>query len=285
MLNPSSDAAPEDGRADCGERRRQILRLLREQDSVRVQRLAQRLGVSPVTIRLDLRVLADAGLVLRQHGGARLAQSAPPEAPLAEKRLQHRQRKQRIAARAAALVEAGDKLILDAGSSTLQLARLLPARGPLTVFTNSLPVAAELAHSAGIALIVSGGVLRRASLSLQGRQAEASLDGYVFDKLFLGADGIDAAFGLSTHDADDASLNARMAACARRVVVLADASKFGRICLHRICALKQVETIITDASLAPAVREQLAAQGITVIIAEDEYANEYASEHANDYAN
>jgi len=238
-----------------------------------VQRLAQRLGVTPVTIRLDLRALADAGLVLRQHGGARLAHSAPPEAPLAEKRLQHRDRKQRIAARAAALVAPGDKLILDAGSSTLQLARLLPSRGTLTVFTNSLPIASELAHSSDIDLIVSGGVLRHASQSLQGKQAEASLDGYVFDKLFLGADGIDTAFGLSTHDAADASLNARMAACARQVIVLADASKFGRICLNRICTLKQVDTIVTDASLAPALRGQLAAQGITVIVAEDEHGS------------
>jgi DeoR family transcriptional regulator of aga operon len=257
----------------CEERRQQILHALREQDSVRVQRLAQRLGVTAVTIRLDLRALAEAGLVLRQHGGARLAQSAPPEAPLAEKRLQHRERKQRIAACAAALIAPGDKLILDAGSSTLHLARLLPARGTLTVFTNSLPIAAELAHTGGIDLIVSGGVLRHASQSLQGRQAEASLDGYVFDKLFLGADGIDPAFGLSTHDAADASLNARMAACARRVIVLADTSKFGRICLNRICTLKQVDTIITDASLAPALHEQLAAQGITVLVAEDNYEN------------
>jgi DeoR/GlpR family transcriptional regulator of sugar metabolism len=278
MLNfaPASGAAPQyhgNTTAGCEERRQQILRALREQDSVRVQRLAQRLGVTPVTIRLDLRALADAGLVLRQHGGARLAHSAPPEAPLAEKRLQHRDRKQRIAARAAGLVAPGDKLILDAGSSTLQLARLLPARGTLTVFTNSLPIASELAHSSDIDLIVSGGVLRHASQSLQGKQAEASLDGYVFDKLFLGADGIDTAFGLSTHDAADASLNARMAACARQVIVLADASKFGRICLNRICTLKQVDTIVTDASLAPALREQLAAQGITVIVAEDEHGS------------
>ncbi|MRV70265.1 DeoR family transcriptional regulator [Duganella sp. FT92W] len=251
------------------QRRGQILDVLRQQGSLRVSRLAQRFGVTPVTIRTDLRALADAGLLLRQHGCARLPHMPPPEANLAEKRTLHRERKLRIAASAAALVAAQDKIILDAGSSTLILAQQLHAAGTLTVFTNSLPIAAELAQSPAIELIVAGGVLRHASQSLQGRQAEASLDGYVFDKLFLGADGIDMAFGLSTHDALDASLNARMIAGARRVIVLADSSKFGRICLHRIGALEHIHTIVTDASMSSAMRDAIRARGIELIVAGD----------------
>lgn len=249
------------------QRRSQILTALQQQGSLRVTRLAQRFGVTQVTIRTDLQALADAGLLLRQHGCARLPQVPPPEASLAEKRTQHRDRKQRIAMCAARLVAPTDKLILDAGSSTLQLARLLPGCGSLTVFTNSLPIAVELANCPAIDLIVAGGALRPASQSLQGRHAEASLEGYVFDKLFLGADGIDAAFGLSTHDALDASLNARMIACARQVIVLADSSKFGQICLHRIGGLEQIDTLITDAGLPPAMRDAVLARGIQLIIA------------------
>lgn len=251
------------------QRRTQILDTLQRQGHVRVTRLAQRFGVSTVTIRTDLRMLSEAGLLLRQHGSVRLPALPPPEASLAERRARHRDRKQWIAARAATLIRPQDKIILDAGSSTLQLARLLPALAPLTVFTNSLPIAAELAPAPSIDLILSGGVLRHASQALQGRHAEASLDGYVFDTLFLGADGIDAAFGLSTHDASDASLNARMVACARHVVVLADSSKFGTICLHRIAALDHIHTIVTDAGLPPAMRAALDASGIQLIIAAD----------------
>lgn len=265
-----------------GYRREQILQTLEVQDKVRVNRLAQRFGVSSVTIRSDLAALAAAGLVRREHGGALTTRRAPPELPLDEKRGQHRDRKHSIAARALALVQPGDKLILDAGSTTLQLARKLAraagaATGPvaarrpmaLSVFTNSLPIANELSGTREIELLLSGGTLRQASQSLQGPQAEASLDGYVFDKLFMGADGCDLAFGLSTHDEADARLNARMAAQARRVIVLADGSKFGRICLHSVCALSRIDTVVSDASMAPGMRAALAERGVQVLIAEE----------------
>lgn len=252
-------------------RREQILQALEAQDRVHVNRLAQRFGVSTVTIRSDLRALARAGLVRRQHGGASTKRRAPPELPMEEKRGQHRDRKHSIAACAMKLIRPGDKLILDAGSTTLQLARRLAYTvAPLVVFTNSLPIANELGSINGIELLLSGGTLRKASQSLQGPQAEAGLEGYVFDKLFLGVDGCDPEFGLSTHDEAEARLNARMAAQARQVIVVADSSKFGRICLHRICALHRVDIVISDASLPQAMRDALTQQGVKVLIAEEE---------------
>ncbi len=250
-------------------RRELILQAVQDQHKVRVARLAQDFGVSTVTIRSDLRALNAAGLLARQHGGARMAGEALPEAPLSEKRARHRERKLCIAKLAATLVAPGDKLILDAGSTTLMLAQRLQTAAPLTVFTNSLPIAGELGHAAGIQLLVSGGTLRQASQSLQGSQAEASLQAYVFDKLFMGADGLDAAFGLSTHDADDARLNACMIDHARKVIILVDSSKFGQLCLHRICGLDRVHTVISDASLPEQTRASLAGRGIEVLIAED----------------
>lgn len=251
------------------DRRDQILLAVQEQNNVRVARLAQRFGVSTVTIRTDLRAMTAAGLLARQHGGARLLHDPVREAPLSEKRIRHRERKLRIAARAATMAAAGDKLILDAGSTTLMLAQRLSHGMPLTVFTNGLPIANELSQAPGMRLIVSGGTLRQASQSLQGPQAEASLQSFFFDKLFLGADGIDPNFGLSTHDVEDAQLNACMVEHARRVIVLADGSKFGQLCLHRICGLERVHTIVSDASLPQAMREALAERGIEVIIAEE----------------
>jgi len=264
---------------NSGVRREQILQALEMQDKVRVNRLAQRFGVSTVTIRGDLRLLAEAGLVQRQHGGACTARRAPPELPLEEKRAQHRERKHSIASRALTLVQPGDKLILDAGSTTLQLARKLAravaqpdaaVMAPLSIFTNSLPIANELGSVQDIELLLSGGTLRKASQSLQGPQAEAGLDGYVFDKLFLGVDGCDPEFGLSTHDEAEARLNARMTAQARQVIVLTDGSKFGRICLHRICDLERVDIVVSDASMPPAMRTALTQRGVQVLIAEEE---------------
>jgi DeoR family transcriptional regulator of aga operon len=249
------------------QRRSEILHAARQQPNLRVTGLARRFGVSAVTIRNDLRSLSDAGLLVRQHGGARLPQLPPPEVGMDDKRRLHRERKMQIGRHAATLVRPGDKLILDAGSTTLHLARLLHGVGPLSVFTNSLPIAADLAPQPHVELILAGGVLRHPSQSMQGPAAEASLERYLFDKLFLGVDGIDPDFGLSTHDEAEARLNARMIERARHVIVLADSSKFGRCALHRIATLERIDTLVSDASLAPGARAALAARGIEVIIA------------------
>ena len=252
----------------CQARRALILQTLQHRPEVRVASLAQDLGVSAVTVRGDLWALTMAGLVERQRGGARLARHAPPESSLADKRALRFERKARIAIRAAALVSRADKLILSAGSTTLMLARRLAAQAPLTVFTNSLPIASALSLSPDISLTLAGGNLRQRSQSMQGSQAEASLNTGRFDKLFLGADGCDPHYGLSTHDGAEARLNALMTEHARQVILLADSSKFGQLFPHRICALERVHTIISDASLAPDIRATLAARGIEVLIAE-----------------
>ena len=134
--------------------------------------------------------------------------------------------------------------------------------------TNGLNIAWELANAAGITVLLTGGLLRQQSLSLQGSQAEASLNSYSFDTLFLGVDGLDLQFGLTTHDEAEARLNHRMVERARRIVVLTDASKFGRVSLHRIARLDQIHAIITDAGIDDATREGLQRLGIEVIIAE-----------------
>ncbi|HEY1150374.1 MAG TPA: DeoR/GlpR family DNA-binding transcription regulator [Pseudoduganella sp.] len=252
----------------CQARRALILQTLQHRPQVRVASLAQDLGVSAVTVRGDLWALTMAGLVERQHGGARLARHAPAETSLAVKRTLRSERKARIAIRAAELVNRSDKLILGAGSTTLMMAHHLAARAPLTIFTNSLPIASALSLAPDISLTLAGGNLRQCSQSMQGSQAEASLNTGRFDKLFLGADGCDPHYGLSTHDGAEARLAALMTEHARQVILLADSSKFGQLLPHRVCALDRVHTIISDASLAPDVRATLAARGIGILIAE-----------------
>ncbi len=249
-------------------RRQQILQLLIEQGSVQVSDLVEQFGVSAVTIRTDLGQIESQGLATRTHGGATLVRVPPMEQDIHEKDVLNLSLKESIGARAAQLVQPGDNIIIDSGSTTMTLARHLHDQRDVTVMTNGLNIAWELANAPNINVLLTGGVLRRQSLSLQGSQAESSLTTYSFDTLFLGVDGLDLQFGLTTHDEGEARLNHRMVERARRIVVLTDASKFGRVSLHRIVRLDQVHAIITDPGIDDATRDGLLQQGIEVIIAE-----------------
>ena len=243
-------------------RRQQILQLLIEHGSVQVADLVERFGVSAVTIRADLTHFESQGLANRTHGGATLVRTPPQEQDIHEKDALNLPLKESIGACAARLVRPGDNIIIDSGSTTMTLARHLRTQRDVTVMTNGLNIAWELANAPGI------NVQRQRLLAQQGSQAEASLNSYSFDTLFLGVDGLDLQFGLTTHDEAEARLNHRMVERARRIVVLTDASKFGRVSLHRIALLDQIHTIITDAGIDDASREGLQRLGIEVIIAE-----------------
>jgi DeoR family transcriptional regulator of aga operon len=253
---------------NTSQRREQILQLLVQHGSVQVSDLAPQLGVSAVTVRTDLSALESQGLVTRSYGGARLTRTPPPEHNIHQKDALNATLKEQIGAAAARLVEPGDNIIIDSGTTTLHMARHLHGLERVTVMTNGLNIAWELAEMPGLDLMLTGGLLRKQSLSIQGVQAEACLDAYNFDKLFLGVDGLDLQFGATTHHEAEASLNARMVARAKKVIVLTDASKFGRVSLHRIVMLDRVHTVITDAGIEPQYREGLQRMGIELLIAE-----------------
>ena len=250
------------------QRRQQILQLLVQHGNVQVAELVERFGVSSVTIRADLSHIESQGLATRTHGGATLVRTPPQERDIHEKDALNLPLKDAIGQQAARMVRPGDNIIIDSGSTTMTLARHLRGHRELTVMTNGLNIAWELANAPGVELLLTGGLLRKQSLSLHGSQAEASLNAYSFDTLFLGVDGLDLQFGLTTHDEAEARLNHRMVERARRIVVLTDASKFGRVSLHRIARLDQIHAIITDPGIDEATREGLQRQGIEVIIAE-----------------
>ncbi|HEY0662921.1 MAG TPA: DeoR family transcriptional regulator [Lysobacter sp.] len=250
------------------QRREQILQMLVQDGNVQVADLVERFGVSAVTIRADLTHAEAQGLATRTHGGATLVRTPPQERGIHEKDTLNLPLKELIGAQAARLVKPGDNILIDSGSTTMTLARHLHDHRDITVMTNGLNIAWELADVPGLKLLLTGGLLHQQSLSLHGSQAEASLSTYGFDTLFLGVDGLDLQFGLTTHQEAEASLNHRMVERARRIVVLTDSSKFGRVSLHRIARLDEIHTLITDDGISSEYREGLQRLGIEVIIAE-----------------
>lgn len=250
------------------QRRQQIMQMLVDHGTVQVAELSEQFGVSSVTIRSDLTHIESQGLATRSHGGASLVRTPPQEQDIREKDTLNMPRKELIGALAAQLVKPGDNILIDSGSTTMTLARHLRAHRDLTVMTNGLNIAWELGGAPHVKLLLTGGVLHKQSLSLHGSQAEASLNLYGFDTLFLGVDGLDLQFGLTTHQEAEASLNHRMVERARRIVVLTDASKFGRVSLHRIARLDEIHTVITDDGISAEYREGLQRLGIEVIVAE-----------------
>jgi DeoR family transcriptional regulator of aga operon len=250
------------------QRREQILQMLVQHGNVQVADLVERFGVSAVTIRTDLTHAESQGLATRTHGGANLVRTPPQERGIHEKDTLNLSLKDIIGVHAAQMVQPGDNIIIDSGSTTMALARHLRGHRDVTVMTNGLNIAWELANAPGLRLLLTGGVLHKPSLSLHGSQAEASLGTYSFDTLFLGVDGLDLQFGLTTHQEAEASLNHRMVERARRIVVLTDSSKFGRVSLHRIAQLGEIHAIITDDSISAEYREGLQRLDIELVIVE-----------------
>ncbi|MEH0166816.1 DeoR family transcriptional regulator [Paucibacter sp. JuS9] len=253
---------------NTSQRREQILQMLVKQGNVQVSDLVPQLGVSAVTIRTDLSALESQGLVTRSYGGATLTRTPPPEQNIRQKDALNATAKECIGTAAAALVEPGDNIIIDSGTTTMPLARHIRELSRVTVMTNGLNIAWELADAPGVELMLTGGLLRKQSLSIQGAQAEACLNVYNFDKLFLGVDGFDLQFGITTHHEAEASLNHKMVERAKKVIVLTDSSKFGRVSLHRIVLLDRIHTVITDSGISPEYRDGLQRLGIEVIIAD-----------------
>jgi DeoR family transcriptional regulator, aga operon transcriptional repressor len=249
------------------ERRRLILDLLEENGRVTVDELVARFHVSAVTVRGDLDALSAHGALKRSHGGA--VRIGPiHDYPLRIKESLHHDEKVRIAQAAVELIRPNQTIILDSGSTTAEVARQLRRfkNGPVTVITNSLSVADELANAPFVNLIMVGGILRHISRSFVGPQAEQMMRDLHANHLFLGVDGIDPEAGPSTPDILEAQLNGMMMRAAEEVTIVADSSKFGRRSLSVIGPIDRVARIITDTGIDPAVSEVLHRRGIKMIV-------------------
>lgn len=248
------------------ERRRHILSLVHSQGRVLVGELSRTLGISQITIRKDLEHLQSRGLVQRTHGGAlRLQSGALFDPSLQEKQKQHSQEKQRIADQAARMVQEGQCVMLDSGTTTTAVAHALKRFSQLTLITNAVNIAADLA-STSFEVILIGGTLRKNSFSLVGPLAEDVLEEMHADILFLGVDGFDVETGITTPNFLESRVNRAMVKAARRVVVVCDSTKFSRRSLSRIIPTSAVHCVITDRNLPRETEEALRNLNIEVIL-------------------
>jgi DeoR family transcriptional regulator of aga operon len=257
---------PETGQLLIDERRQLILSLIQNNGRVLVGELSRSLGISQITIRKDLEWLTSKGLVQRTHGGAlRIQSSALFDPSLQEKQKQHSREKQRIAAAAAKMVEEGQCVLLDSGTTTTAVAHELKRFSQLTVITNAVNIAVELT-STNLEVILVGGSLRKNSFSLVGPLAEDVLHEMHADILFLGVDGFDPEIGLTTPNFLESRVNRAMLNAARRVVAVCDSTKFKRRSLSRIAPPSAVHCVITDLDLPAETAEILRVQGIEVVL-------------------
>ncbi len=254
---------------DTSERRQQISALVRERGSVQVAPLATRFGVSMQTIRKDLHYLEKRGVAERSYGGAISADAVNvvAEPPLETKRASHIDEKARIGALAASMVQPGDSIVLDSGTTTLQIAHHLPDDEDITVLTNDLDILCALARKERIRVVMLGGALRRRNRAFYGAQTENALEDLHVDKLFLGVDGFDLERGITTHYEPEAMLNRKMVKAARQVIAVTDKSKFGRVCLHRILNVAEIDDLITDADDADGMQAAAERAGFRLHIA------------------
>ena len=248
------------------ERHQHIISKLKKEGMVKVVDLCQELNVSSVTIRKDLKLLEDKELLYRTHGGGTLSNPYTVDRPVNEKAMIHSGEKSGIGEMAARLIEPNDCILIASGTTVLSLAKNIQPRGTLTVITAALNVAMELAHQPNIEVVQLPGMIRKSSSSVTGIYAEKMLEDFSCSKLFLGVDGIDPEFGLTTTNMMEAQLNKKMIAASQKTIVLADSSKFGKRGFGRICPLEDIEQVITDSNISDHMMETLKGMGIEVTI-------------------
>jgi DeoR family transcriptional regulator of aga operon len=250
------------------ERRRAIVDLARQEGRVTVEDLVVRYAVSAVTVRGDLEALERAGTLKRSHGGAVPPEPSQQDVPLTIKESRRLAEKRRIGAAAARMIVDGETIILDSGSTTVEIARCIRQRkwASLTVITNALNIALELSGLPTVRVMMLGGMLRQTSYSLTGPDAELALSRLSADRLFLGVDGLDTSIGVTTPDQQEASLNTMMVKASREVVAVLDASKLGQRSLAVIAPIADLDVVITDTAASAADIQSLRDQGVEVIV-------------------
>lgn len=251
---------------NISERHQHILEELQANGHVNVKELSSVMEVSEVTIRKDMKLLEDKNLLFRTHGGGSKTNPYINDRPVSEKEALNREEKKNIAKVAAAMIANNDSIIIASGTTMLALARSINPDKHLTIITSALNVALELSGNKNMDVLQLGGQIRQSSSSVVGPYAEQILEDVSCSLLFLGVDGIDLAMGLTTTNLMEARLNQKMIEAAQKTIVLADSSKFGRRGLGKICALDQIQRIITDDGISPTLVKLLEDKGITVTI-------------------
>ncbi|MFE7812076.1 DeoR/GlpR family DNA-binding transcription regulator [Streptomyces sp. NPDC057433] len=250
-----------------------LLELLAERGRLDVDETAAELRVSAATIRRDFDQLAGQQMLVRTRGGA-VAHGVSYELPLRYKTARRASEKQRIARAVADLLAPGEAVGLTGGTTTTEVARALAARGDLasgspalTVVTNALNIAGELAVRPQFKIVVTGGVARAQSYELVGPLADGVLGQITLDVAVLGVVAFDVAHGAAAHDEAEAAVNRLLCERAERVVVAADSGKLGRRAFARICPAGSVDTLVTDSAVAPETVRRFEEAGLRVVVA------------------
>ena len=252
------------------ERQMEIISLLQNQKTVKIENLSRIMNVSENTIRRDLKLLESKGTLKRIKGGAMLPDSFIQ--PFQIRNVEFKEEKALIGKGAAKLINEGDIIIIDAGTTTLYLAKNIEKRD-ITVLTNFVDIASEFYNNNREVkkLILSGGITRYSTHSLIGPPAESFFAQVNADKLFLGAGGLHLSKGLTNANMEEIPVKRAMINSAKQIILLADSSKFGKVLLSQICPLERLDCIITDHKVPLQIVDQLENMNIKVIIAENEY--------------
>lgn len=248
------------------ERHRLISEAVQATGRVRVTDLAARADVSEMTVRRDLEELEERGVLTRVHGGAVSNVSRSFEPGFAARSLRQAEAKQRIGARAAGLIRDGETLVIDAGTTSLHVARALPHDIRVRVLALSLHIADALADLPNATLMVPGGVVRRHERSFVGGMTTATFAQLAFDTVILTCGGIDIT-GVTEYELDDAATKQAALASARRAIVVADSTKLGAVAFARVCRLDQIDVVVTDSGASDADLAALREAGVDVIVA------------------
>ncbi len=248
-------------------RKRRIIEILQQYGECSVGLLVKEFGVSDMTIRRDLQALSDEGKIIRTHGGAALAQRVTFEFQFMNRSQTQHEEKNLIAKKAAELIVPAMTVILGAGTTTLELAKLIKNIAGLTIITTSLPIASVLQFCEDIRILLLGGFLRQGSPDLTGALTEANLENFHADMAFLGADAIDSRGGVYDNEITVARMLDKMVAASEDIYAVADHTKIGRKALMRYSNLAQWNGLITDAGISDSQKNSLQDNGVNIIIA------------------
>lgn len=248
------------------ERRIKILEFVRENNKSSVSELAEWLNVSPATIRNDLRELDRFNLLIRTHGGAIGKTKMGFELDSHHKEARHLDEKKAIARKAIDLIEDGDRILLDTGTTTLELAKLMHYRNNITVVTNDIEIARLLEDMESAETVLMGGVLRKGHHCTLGEAGRKMLYTLTADKAFLGANSLSLAKGATTPDIHHAETKKAMLASANQVVLLCDSSKLGNVSFAKFASVEDIAILVTDA-IGETEKREFESRGLEVLIA------------------
>jgi DeoR family transcriptional regulator of aga operon len=249
------------------DRRAKILEILEDIGQVKIFDLGKLFNVSEVTVRNDLDKLEEKGLLIRTRGGGIRTQRVRIDYQLNKESTHHLKEKQLIGKKAIELIKEKDTILLDSGTTTLQIASNLAQMKDLTIITNALNIASQFVDNENIKVVMSGGDLRHSSLSFIGPIAVNSIKNLYCDKVFLGVNGIDSKYGISTTNSEDAYLNNLMMDISKEVIVVTDSSKFLKRSFSKIAPINKIDIVVTDSNVPEEEVRNLQNSGVRVIIA------------------